>query len=858
MTMHGFIPAISFRWLPVSLMTVLLISASILALTGTNPINASGSDSPTQTDCTLAAPASVAISETENGVEVRWTMPEGSPDHCNVVGFSVVAASEQGVIESSIEDPDARSHTLRNLPPSDYVLSVRARYGESSSLPKTSRSTVVPSDCSVELRAEKVETYDVHMTWVIGNGEYACHAGGLFLEWKKSSSEIWTSHKEVLGRHQRPSGSIGRFKNEGSYDFRVRAVDARGAGQDILEEDWIHTSNIVTIVIVEGPTGLTTVSDARGAILVGWDSYSKLDSLSGYKVRYKHVNDFGWRELDDLLPPNSNSYLIFGLKPETQYYWKVAAVGTTRDGNEETLWSKFQGMYLWDEDPAVWYTYNTPWPVYREAYQIVFFMTDTNVIRSSVKCLLDVGEFPCPSNTLVHFDTSVAVPSLFQASATSDPLEHRLVGNVGQVSGERASLAYDHVQHVISGNHPHGYVLTGLDLELRSSAATTPTIEVTIRMTDSEGEEGVKVGTLPQVGVIDSTARLVRFETQGDGIILDPGTKYSLTVDVTSNPSGDATIGTTPSDVDDDLADAGWVITDQHKWKRQDGGDLKHGDTGRLKMNLQGFKRYPQPVISPKMNALNGGDLNNGIFIHAAASGGDGVMTVSWTPVNEQAVSPNRKVTSYVIKYQKEGSDPVWVQMGYHGIPTRRIEHLENGNYTVWVHPCANRADSDVVAKCMMATERPISPGSEETETVYENQDGAFLGGSAQELRVTLSSENTGLPNPPDHVEARRAINDSGVEQDGQITVKWRNPKPVADGVPIDHYRVKYSREEGNYPRVLRVDVAPQVPLSVRSVPNSHTASGLKSGAAYSISVQSWNANGPSTWVELADQVVAK
>ena len=817
---------------------------------GGDPVASFAGQSVEWSGCILAAPASVTPYGIEEGAVVHWTVPEGNADHCEIEGFVVAAVGEYGAFEDWIVDPDARSHTLPYLPAGDYEFSVRIRYGEGTSKPEAMESNV-PSDCSVTLTVQATGAHEVTGSWTNASSEYGCEAGGVYVDWKKQSATSWNSSYRVSNEDERFNRFIFGGLAAAEYQFRVRAIDARGMGQAVPEAGWIRESNTASVTLMGSPVILSAPSDPRGFVRLSIARFDGLSSLTGYRVRYREANTGDWVFPKETIEPftgadNGADYKLLGLKHDTPYWVEVAAFGTTGGGATVELWSKSAKAVLWEEDLAAWFIDDTPnvnWGIGR-----VFMMVDTNAPNASAVCKINAGNINCPPRTLVSLDVYPGGSYNISAEASADLTGFKLVGNVDQADGGDASLSNDHAQAFTTGANSEGYNLTGLDLEFQSSG-TAPTYAVGIwSTTPSTGQPNALVGALDQEGTLPSSADLVRF-TSADGIHLDPDTTYAVVVNVTADGSSGTTMGRTTATAEDDDIAAGWTVADRRFWRPWEDASWNAETANRLKLQIHGHAKAGGELRTPKL----GGKLENGLVIYSGASGGDGALAVAWEPARQNMTASNRKVASHVVWYQKTGGDEVWVQQGLTD-DVHTITGLENGEYTVRVYPCANAADSATVARCRVAVEKPIQPGSEDTMTVYEDEEGAFLGGHGPERTVTLVAGNSKTPAAPVDVEAGRTMGDEGALA-GRVTVKWRNPKPDSGSPPIHHYRIGYAKDGGE---AEYVNVAPRVPLRVRSELNSHTLTGLTSGAAYSIAVQAHNVNGASGWVETLGRVTPK
>ena len=260
-------------------------------------------------------------------------------------------------------------------------------------------------------------------------------------------------------------------------------------------------------------------------------------------------------------------------------------------------------------------------------------------------------------------------------------------------------------------------------------------------------------------------------------------------------------------------------------------------------------------VYNVKIRAIAGDDSynspfhvqlsDNGFIINVRASGGNGVMGVTWEPIRSVTIIGDKKAVSQVIKYKKVGDDTeFWTQKGLTD-SEHTFNDLDNGDYEVWVYPCVNAKSASSTTHCKVAVE------DAEGNVTYENEEGAELGGDSAKVEVTLASENTGTPGTPIEVRMGHEIfihsnNTDGGDVSKNNGIYWR--RPVDDGgADIHRYRVRYTPvgEDTEY-----VIAHPIVPHELYNTFHEVIISSLTRGTTYRIQVQAINVNGEGEWSE--------
>ena len=138
----------------------------------------------------------------------------------------------------------------------------------------------------------------------------------------------------------------------------------------------------------------------------------------------------------------------------------------------------------------------------------------------------------------------------------------KLIGNQGQTTqGQLVFL--DRAQAFTTGSNTNGgFVLTRVDLRMRSGSGNAPTFTVSVH-NNSSGKPGTSLGTLTQQGSIPSSEGAVRFNASASGISLSSGTTYWVVIDVSVTAQTYRNFRAT-TDSEDPGGATGWSIGNDH------------------------------------------------------------------------------------------------------------------------------------------------------------------------------------------------------------------------------------------------------------------------------------------------------
>ena len=183
-----------------------------------------------------------------------------------------------------------------------------------------------------------------------------------------------------------------------------------------------------------------------------------------------------------------------------------------------------------------------------------------------------------------------------QAEAQTTP--QKLVGNLQQTGSGTGNSTHDHAQEFTTGDNALGYTVTSADIFFQEIADSQiwSRSTVTIR-SDSSGSPGTVLATLTDPSKTTATSfEVLTFTAPGQGVDLDPNTKYWLVLDYTAQASGNNRMGNVPGDGEDGGAASGWSIRNQGHFRtwNSNGGWTSFESSRRIAIN--GFLIVPPPV----------------------------------------------------------------------------------------------------------------------------------------------------------------------------------------------------------------------------------------------------------------------
>ena len=184
------------------------------------------------------------------------------------------------------------------------------------------------------------------------------------------------------------------------------------------------------------------------------------------------------------------------------------------------------------------------------------------------------------------------LPAVAQAQT---PAEITLVSSIGRFSALFDFREEDHAQGFRTGMTPDGYVLSSLELVMRSlNSATMSNLTVTLRNASGNDPGSMVLGTFvnPDPPALSTTQQTFRFTLPG-GEELDPDTRYFIHLK-NNHPSGSIEVAMTLSDDQDPGGLDDWGIDDDAI--RQGSGGwvaLGGGFTPAISIQLDGYAKPP-------------------------------------------------------------------------------------------------------------------------------------------------------------------------------------------------------------------------------------------------------------------------
>ena len=252
-----------------------------------------------------------------------------------------------------------------------------------------------------------------------------------------------------------------------------------------------------------------------------------------------------------------------------------------------------------------------------------------------------------------------------------------LVSNTGQTRFGLTNFRDNRnfAQGFRTGMTPDGYVLSSLELVLRTSGAAMSDLTVTLRNASGNDPDTVLATFVnPDSPALITTGRTFRF-TLSEGEELDPETLYFIHL----NNSADSSLGvaTTESDNQDSGSLSDWGIDDM---ARIEGSGVWSDLTGgaAIQIWLDGFAQTPAPVLSTaEVNGdelvLSYGEALDAMSVPAAAAftvtAGGAAVSVSSVSVSGQAVtlglaSVVRAGQTVLLDYVVPSEDPLQDRSG--------------------------------------------------------------------------------------------------------------------------------------------------------------------------------------------------
>ena len=800
-----------------------------------------------QPECALTAPFSVSALGVERAAVVTWTLPADMSDACEVTGFRIEASSTDGLLSyiDIIPDPSARTATLTGATPGEWDIAVYVTYGESESEPEYDYSINVPPNCAVTLTLNAVGARQVQGSWVNAASAFGCEAGGVYIDWKKSTDATWKSSFRVSNEKENFRNFLFGDMETVLYNFRVRTVDVRGlnVAEDDLQTAWIRTSPTVNVTPFAGPDTVTVSPTTAGGLSLSWNSYT---GASSYVIRYRRVND-GNDVYSQEIASSESSY-VWNLNLDNDIdYWVYVGAKVTHNGKTDMRWSvptkvNASNLNQTGEEPlATWFIDDTP-----NANHVigrVFMMADSNSGAASASCDINGGTINCPPRTLVSLDITrrgnyrmtitataagLAASSYPDASGYTDAgsmldIEVSAVGNKGTGATATSSINASGAVSITLTNGGSGYEVTP-DVEI--SAPPMGGTQATATATMSNGrvtgitviQAGSGYTTAPTVTLVEKNGKLViawhegltenirQDDTNGDGDVDDADEKrYFESYILQWKPSSVA-------GWDDfnarDHATAPFVINARAGVNEVElGGDARTYTVTGLPNGGYGVRMAPctyvQGVQATATATISSGAVNaisvtRGGSRYSAAPN----VTIDGSATGT-AVLTNGVVTSVTI--DSGGT-------GYTTAPTVTIDPPTKGD------------------GCLV-------PTTENGVTTHADVKDSLRGVASGSHYITMDGSEVTVPG---------RVDSAGISSTatGKITA-WYNQPEDTGGTRIHAYRFRLTPAGDT--AVYEI-VTPRVPAGIRSGRNSPEFTGLTSGVVYTVEIQAMNAVGAGPW----------
>ena len=388
--------------------------------------------------CELVAPTALEGMGFENGAAVNWQMPdEDSTDNaCEGSGFVLEARGSPGTFVFTADGFHRRSLLARDIPAGAYDMSIYANYRGRKSMPFNLGDLNVPDDCSVTLTLESPAQYQVAGTWTNASQEYGCEAGGVYIDWKKTTDSEWMSSARQENEDEifNETGFIFGNMDAEEYQFRIRTVDVRGLGKTEIRRAWVRTSPIATIT----PAGMfpgrveVTTSDLVPAeyagdtvtslrrigsmrVFLDWKTPVGYEDIETYRIRYRDLTsaleDGPVIEFDitagEFIGSSENpnqrpGYILEGLDKRKRYVVQVG-IKLEEDGKTVVHWSDTTRVDFEPHRFRMWWDNNTP--RYVASVGRIFLRVAANDEKASAIAFVNGGAIQAPPGSSISLDT---------------------------------------------------------------------------------------------------------------------------------------------------------------------------------------------------------------------------------------------------------------------------------------------------------------------------------------------------------------------------------------------------------------------------------------------------------------------
>ncbi|XP_047675468.1 collagen alpha-1(XIV) chain-like isoform X2 [Tachysurus fulvidraco] len=256
---------------------------------------------------------------THNSMRVRWVPAEGAS------GYMILYAplSDQGSsdekevkISESVTEIELDSLT----PATEYTVTVYAMYGDEASDPQTGQETTLSLSPARDLRITDVTHNSAKLSWVAASRKVK----GYRIMYVKTDGDQ-TNEVEV-GRVT--TKLLSDLTSLTEYTVAIYAIYDEGQADPLTES---FTTRSVPVPVSVRSSDVTTDS-----LRVNWQHAAS--DISLYKLTWKPVRGGDTREM--VIGGNLNSYVILGLKPQTEYEVALTAIYKDKAESETVMLSE--------------------------------------------------------------------------------------------------------------------------------------------------------------------------------------------------------------------------------------------------------------------------------------------------------------------------------------------------------------------------------------------------------------------------------------------------------------------------------------------------------------------------------------
>ncbi|XP_060742438.1 collagen alpha-1(XIV) chain-like isoform X2 [Tachysurus vachellii] len=253
---------------------------------------------------------------THNSMRVRWVPAEGAS------GYMILYAplSDQG---SSDEKEVKISESVTEIeldgltPATEYTVTVYAMYGDEASDPQTGQETTLSLSPARDLRITDVTHNSAKLSWVAASRKVK----GYRIMYVKTDGDQ-TNEVEV-GRVT--TKLLSDLTSLTEYTVAIYAIYDEGQADPLTES---FTTRSVPVPVSVRSSDVTTDS-----FRVSWQHAAS--GISLYRLTWKPVKGGDTREM--VIGGNLNSYVILGLKPQTEYEVALSAIYKDKAESETVM-----------------------------------------------------------------------------------------------------------------------------------------------------------------------------------------------------------------------------------------------------------------------------------------------------------------------------------------------------------------------------------------------------------------------------------------------------------------------------------------------------------------------------------------